>query len=86
MMFLSALTPARSSLPQRKRYIFNLGKDSINKISELVEEEVCIEGRVLEDIGDVMLWGVLVLTVQDCPDCHPLLVIPAAVMSRARCD
>ncbi|MHA1652957.1 MAG: hypothetical protein ACTSYX_09375 [Candidatus Thorarchaeota archaeon] len=61
-------------------------KDSINKIGELVEEEVCNEGRVLEDVGDVMSWGVLVLTVQDCPDCHPLLVIPVTVMSRARCD
>ncbi|MHA1247693.1 MAG: hypothetical protein ACTSPE_10230 [Candidatus Thorarchaeota archaeon] len=34
-----------------------MGRDSINKISELVEEEVCIDGRGLEDVGDVMFMG-----------------------------
>ncbi len=63
-----------------------MGKDSINKISDLVEEEVCIDGKVLENGGDVMSRGILVLTIQDSPDCQPLLVIPATVMSRARCD
>jgi len=30
--------------------------------------------RVLENIGDVMSWGSLVLSAQDRLDCQPLLV------------
>ena len=30
--------------------------------------------RVLENIGDVMSWGSLVLNAQDCLDCQPPLV------------
>jgi len=34
------------------------------------------DDRGLEEVGDIMSWGALVVSVQDCPDYPALLVTP----------
>jgi len=42
------------------------------------------DDKVLEDVGDVMSWGALVVSVQDCPDYPALLVTLISSATRWR--
>ncbi|RLI59501.1 MAG: hypothetical protein DRO93_08320, partial [Candidatus Thorarchaeota archaeon] len=44
------------------------------------------DDRGLEEVGDIMSWGALVVSVQDCPDYPALLVDPVYAKTIRRWD
>ncbi|RLI48367.1 MAG: hypothetical protein DRO73_09465, partial [Candidatus Thorarchaeota archaeon] len=53
-----------------------MGKDGGEDISEMVEEEVCMMMEYWRTLVMSCSWGILILGVQDRPDCPALLVTP----------
>ncbi|MHA1245832.1 MAG: hypothetical protein ACTSPE_00620 [Candidatus Thorarchaeota archaeon] len=51
-----------------------IGRDGGDDISELVEEEVCMMIEYWRTLVMSCSWGVLVVSVQDCPD-YPALFV-----------